>query len=84
VLSAIVEIKVQVSRAEEIIKLVWEVEKRIDTVVSIGAGVRCDAQGNDTVVARSSSASVMTWRGRKRTSASAAAARPLQHPSARW
>ena len=51
VLSAIVEIKVPVSRAEEIIKLVWEVEKRIDTVVTIGAGVRCDAQGHDTVVA---------------------------------
>ena len=42
VLSAIVEIKVPVSRAEEVIRLVWDVEKRIDTVVSIGAGVRCD------------------------------------------
>ena len=51
VLSAIVEIKVPVARAEEIIRLVWEVEKRIDTVVSIGAGVRCDAHGDDTVVA---------------------------------
>lgn len=51
VLSAIVEIKVPVSRAEEVIRLVWDVEKRIDTVVSIGAGVRCDQQGNDTVVA---------------------------------
>jgi hypothetical protein len=51
VLSAIVEIKVPVSRAEEIITLVWEVEKRIDTVVSIGAGVRCDEKGHDTVVA---------------------------------
>lgn len=51
VLSAIVEIKVPVSRAEEIIRLVWDVEKRIDTVVSIGAGVRCDPQGSDTIVA---------------------------------
>ncbi len=51
VLSAIVEIKVPVSRAEEIVRLVWDVEKRIDTVVSIGAGVRCDANGNDAVVA---------------------------------
>jgi hypothetical protein len=51
VLSAIVEIKVPVARAEEIIRLVWEVEKRIDTVVSIGAGVRCDDHGADTVVA---------------------------------
>ena len=51
VLSAIVEIKVPVARAEEIIRLVWDVEKRIDTVVTIGAGVRCDEHGDDTVVA---------------------------------
>jgi len=51
VLSAIVEIKVVVDRAEEIIRLVWAVEKRLDTVVSIGAGVRCDAEGRETVVA---------------------------------
>jgi hypothetical protein len=51
VLSAIVEIKVPVARAEEIIRLVWDVEKRIDTVVSIGVGVRCDDSGEDTVVA---------------------------------
>ena len=53
VLSAIVEIKVPVARAEEIVRLVWEVERRIDTVVSIGAGVRCDESGADTVVAPS-------------------------------
>ena len=51
VLSAIVEIKVPVARAEEIVRLVWDVERRIDTVVSIGAGVRCDERGDDTVVA---------------------------------
>jgi ferredoxin len=51
VLSAIVEIKVPVARAEEIIRLVWGVEKRIDTVVSIGAGVRCDEHGDETIVA---------------------------------
>ena len=51
VLSAIVEIKVPVSRAEEILRLVWDVEKRLDTVVTIGAGVRCDENGEDRVVA---------------------------------
>jgi ferredoxin len=51
VLSAIVEIKVPVARAEEIIRLVWSVEQRIDTVVSIGAGVRCDERGDETIVA---------------------------------
>lgn len=51
VLSAIVEIKVPVARAEEILKLVWQIEERLDTVVTIGAGVRCDANGDDPVVA---------------------------------
>ena len=50
-MSAIVEIKVPVERAEAIIRLVWDVEKQLDTVVSIGAGVRCDARGEDPVVA---------------------------------
>ena len=51
VLSAIVEIKVPVERTEEIIRLVWEVEKEIDTVVAIGVGTRCDESGEDHVVA---------------------------------
>jgi ferredoxin len=51
VLSAIIEIKVPVERAEEIIRLVWDLEKRIDTVVTIGAGARCDEHGDETVVA---------------------------------
>jgi hypothetical protein len=51
VMSAIVEIKVPAARAEEIVRLVWDVEKRLDTVVSIGAGVRCDENGQDTIVA---------------------------------
>ena len=50
VLSAIVEIKVPVERAEEIINIVKGVESRIDTVVSIGAGVRCDDRGEDHIV----------------------------------
>jgi ferredoxin len=51
VLSAIVEIKTTVERTEEIVRLVWEVEKRIDTVVALGVGTRCDAEGEDHVVA---------------------------------
>src|SRR5215831_7301676 len=38
VMSAIVEIKVPVERTEEIILMVREVEKRLDTVVAIGVG----------------------------------------------
>src|SRR5215469_13410586 len=51
VLSAIVEIKVPIERTEEVIRLVWEVEKRLDTVVALGVGTRCAPDGDDHVVA---------------------------------
>ncbi|MEK7404059.1 MAG: ferredoxin family protein [Acidobacteriota bacterium] len=51
ILSAIVEIKVPVARVEEIIRLVWEVEEQIDTVVSLGVSTRCSAGGEENVVA---------------------------------
>src|SRR6185503_20733234 len=41
-MSAIVEIKVPVARTEEIVRLVWEVEKQVNTVVALGVGTRCD------------------------------------------
>jgi ferredoxin len=50
ILSAIVEIKVPVERTEEIVRMVWEVEKEIDTVVCLGVGTRCDENGEDNVV----------------------------------
>ena len=50
-MSAIIEIKVPISRTEEIVRLVWEVEKRIDTVVALGVGARCDADGVDREIA---------------------------------
>jgi len=50
-LSAIVEIKARIERAEEIILLVREVEKRIDTVVALGVGTRCDGDGEERAVA---------------------------------
>lgn len=51
VLSAIVEIKVRIEIVEEIIGLVREVERQIDTVVALGVGARCDENGEETVVA---------------------------------
>ena len=51
VLSAIVEIKTTIDRTEEIILLVHDVEKKLDTVVALGVGTRCDADGEDRVVA---------------------------------
>ncbi len=51
VLSAIIEIKVPVERTEEIVRLVHAVEKRLDTVVSLGVATRCDADGEERTVA---------------------------------
>jgi ferredoxin len=51
VLSAIVEIKVPVDRTEEIIRLVHQVEKDIDSVVALGVGTRCAENGEESVVA---------------------------------
>jgi hypothetical protein len=50
-MSAIIEIKVPVARTEEIVRLVWEVEKQVDTVVALGVGTRCDEHGEENVVA---------------------------------
>jgi ferredoxin len=50
-MSAIIEIKVPISRTEEIIRLVKEVEERINTVVALGVGARCDADGVDRQIA---------------------------------
>jgi ferredoxin len=51
ILSAIVEIKVPVERTEQIIGLVREVEKQVDTVIAMGVGARCDENGEENVVA---------------------------------
>lgn len=51
ILSAIVEIKVDISRTEEIVQLVHAVEREIDTVVALGVGTRCDENGEENVVA---------------------------------
>ena len=51
IMSAIVEIKAPVERTEEIVRLVWDVEKQIDTVVAMGVGTRCDENGEENVVA---------------------------------
>jgi len=47
ILSAIVEIKVPVARMEEVISLVREVERRLDTVVALGVGARCEDDGRE-------------------------------------
>ncbi len=47
IMSAIVEVKVPISRMEEIIELVRRVEKQVDTVIALGVGARCDDEGED-------------------------------------
>jgi hypothetical protein len=51
ILSAIVEIKTPVERVEEVIRIVWEIEDQIDTVVAIGVSTRCGEDGKEDVVA---------------------------------
>jgi len=51
VLSAILEIKTTLDRTEEIIRVVQEIEKQVDTVVALGVGTRCDESGDETVIA---------------------------------
>jgi ferredoxin len=51
ILSAIVEIKVDIIRTEEIVQLVHDVEREIDTVVALGVGTRCDENGEENIVA---------------------------------
>jgi hypothetical protein len=50
ILSAIVEIKVPITRMQEIIRMVHEVEKQVDTVIAIGVGARCDDEGQEQEV----------------------------------
>jgi hypothetical protein len=50
-MSAIVEIKVPVARTEEIVRLVSDIEKQVDTVVALGVGTRCAEDGDEVVVA---------------------------------
>lgn len=51
VLSAILELKTGIERTEQVLTAVREVESRLDTVVAIGVGTRCDASGAETAVA---------------------------------
>ncbi len=51
VLSAIVEIKVPVSRVDEVIELIHNLEGQIDSVIALGVSTRCDENGEERVVA---------------------------------
>jgi hypothetical protein len=42
---------VPVARIEEVIRVVWDVKKRLKTMIVMGVGTRCDENGEDLVVA---------------------------------
>lgn len=50
VLSAILEIKVPVERTRDIIELVHQLEKRVDSVICLGVSTRCSEDGDDPIV----------------------------------
>ncbi len=51
ILSAIVEINTTIEDVEEILKIIHDVNKHIDTVTAIGISTRCSEDGEDKVLA---------------------------------
>ncbi len=51
ILSAIVEIKTDLSDLDRVLSTAMEVSRRIDTVVAVGVSTRCDDQGEDPLLA---------------------------------
>jgi len=50
ILSAIVEIKTDITKVEKVLSLVHEVNKHIDTVIAVGISSRCDENGEDKIL----------------------------------
>ncbi len=51
ILSAIVETKTGLERVAKVLETVFDVAKRIDTVVAVGLSTRCDDAGDDRLLA---------------------------------
>ncbi len=51
ILSAIVEIKTNIDEVEAVLKVVHDVNQRIDTVTAVGVSTRCDQNGEDDLLA---------------------------------
>lgn len=47
VLSAIVEIKTGLEQVPEVLRIIREVSRELETVVAVGVSTRCDAEGDD-------------------------------------
>ena len=64
VLSAIVEIKTKLDQVPEILRVVTEAAKEIETVVSIGVSARCDSQGRNELEHVLNESGFAYWRGK--------------------
>jgi ferredoxin len=64
VLSAIVEIKVTLDRAQGVLACVRETSKRLDTVVAVGASTRCDPAGEEPLRALLEREGYLPYRGK--------------------
>jgi hypothetical protein len=64
VLSAIVEIKTTLDRVPDILGVVTEAARTVDTVISIGVAGRCDAEGKNSIEKILDDAGYAYWRGK--------------------
>lgn len=64
VLSCILEFQTDVARMPEILKAIEEEVRHLDTVVALGAAIRCDSSGNDPVRAQLESLGFDAWRAK--------------------
>jgi len=64
VLSAIVEIKTTMDRVPEILRIVTEAARGVDTIVSIGVSTRCDASGRSALEEVLEREGFAFWRGK--------------------
>jgi len=64
VLSAIVEIKTTMERVPEILEIVTEAAKKIDTIISIGVSTRCDEAGQSALEDVLTREGFEFWRGK--------------------
>ena len=64
VLSAIVELKVPLGRVPEVLRVVKDVSRRVDTVVSVGVSTRCDARGEEPLRALLEAEGLPAYRGK--------------------
>jgi hypothetical protein len=64
VLSCILEFKIDTARMAEVLRAIEDEVRQLDTVVALGAAIRCDADGNDPVRAQLEGLGFDAWRAK--------------------